>query len=114
MDAPIPLILDTLENLERFEKIRANSAAQVHAYGWAGLHSSQWFRSENSEPVNPIKLLPYPELLDDKDQKLSARTKRILVELIKAEKLPPHVADAATDLEEVLVLVEEVGSGKPH
>lgn len=53
------------------------------------------FGGENSKPMSPIDLLPFPEeLKDSKDnepRKVSEETEQIVRSLLKSDKLPPHI-----------------------
>ncbi len=63
------------------------------ARGWSMLYNG--FSGENSKPMNPIELLPFPDEMksgeDDEPRKVSEETERIARSLLKSEKLPPQI-----------------------
>lgn len=105
MEMPITYILETRNNLEKFHKDRANAESRVHVQGWASLLRSSWMHGKDCE-ITPVDLLPYPEQIKTGSGRINPRTLRVLLRLIKENRLPNHVIDAATDNEEVRTIVD--------
>jgi hypothetical protein len=90
--------LQAWEYFEKFHRRDANTAAQVHAYGWSGLFNG--FGGKDSK-LNPLDLMPFPgEIRSDRDQ-LRPRTRRIAIQLINENKIPPRVAQLMVTLPEI-------------
>jgi hypothetical protein len=87
------MILECLDELDRDRREQSNIAAYVHAVGWSGLFNG--FAGGEGKKTSPVDLLPFkPE--EEQNKKISDRTRCIIVESIKAKKIPPQMAAAFT------------------
>jgi hypothetical protein len=81
-----------LQELERDRREQANINAYTHAVGWSGLFNG--FGGKDSEKTSPVDLLPFKDEVGKPEQKISDRTRQIILEAIKERSISPPIVSA--------------------
>ncbi|MEM8610400.1 MAG: hypothetical protein AAGF93_00165 [Cyanobacteria bacterium P01_H01_bin.105] len=95
------MIFQTLEKFEKYHRREVNYRARTEAIGWAGLFNG--FKGEDTEPVDPANLIPFPERSEEEENKrvLTVKTAKLLAKIIDERRMPPRIQHYVQHLEEV-------------
>lgn len=84
--------MECLQELERDRREQANINSYTHAVGWSGLFNG--FGGKDSEKTSPVDLLPFKDEVGKPEQKISDRTRSIILESLKEKAVSPQIASA--------------------
>lgn len=77
--------MEFLSFLEEQRRGDINLRSLTNARGWAGIFNA--FKDKDSDPVQPLELIPFPDDFELGKRTISHETERILERLIQDKKL---------------------------